>query len=109
MYRKTLIALACAVISAPAFAQSPCPEGLGRPPHDGWVPQRYDTPCTYLRNPSQPADLGYHGNPGGSNGPDYHWGQSMPQLPSTSLTLPQGPFIGGGMGGGQVGGWEWKR
>jgi hypothetical protein len=40
MYRKTLIALACAVISAPAFAQSPC--GLFHQPPG----------CSYLNQPT---------------------------------------------------------
>jgi hypothetical protein len=98
-----------------------CPKGLGRPPHDGWVPPRYDTPCTYLRNPSepsQPVDLRYRGDPdrlkgptNGSNGPDYS--KPIPQLPSTSLPkLPEGPVGGSGLGSGDgayIGGWEWKR
>lgn len=100
--------------------ESLCLEGLGRPPHDGWVPPRYDAPCTYLRNPSQPSqpvDLQYHGDPNrlkgptnGSNGPDYT--QPIPQLPSTPLKLPKGPVIGSGLGSGDgahIGGWEWKR
>jgi hypothetical protein len=92
MYRKTLIALARAVISAPAFAQSPCPGGLGRPSH-------YDAPCTYLRNPSQPVDnpsqpvdLAYHGNPNSLIGPVHRGaGSNGPTLaahPSVALNLP---------------------
>jgi hypothetical protein len=43
--------------------ESLCPPGLGRPPHVAGMPPRYDPPCTYLRNPSQPskpADLQVH-------------------------------------------------
>jgi hypothetical protein len=66
-----------------ALAQeSLCPEGLGRPPHVAGMPPRYDPPCTYLRNPSQPskpADLQVHGDipnllkgpTNDPNGPDY--------------------------------------
>jgi hypothetical protein len=116
MYRKTIITLACAVISAPAFAQSPCPAGLGR---------HLDPPCSpYLRNPAQPvpkpappADLTYHGNPNGSNGspirpstgPDYVWDRHFkPPSTSTTLTPPKNIFVGSGisqgMDQGQVGG-----
>lgn len=44
MCRKTFIALACAAISAPAFAQTlpPCPREL----------TRRQEPCTYLTPPS---------------------------------------------------------
>lgn len=99
--------------------ESLCP-GLGRAPHVAGMPPRYDTPCTYLRNPSQPSqpvDLQYHGDPdrlkgptSRSNGPDYS--QPIPQLPSTSLQVPKGPFHSSGLGSGDgahIGGWEWKR
>jgi hypothetical protein len=50
MYRKALIALACAVISAPAFAQTlpRCPDGLTYPHYN-------QKPCTYLTPPSPPT------------------------------------------------------
>ena len=87
--------------------ESLCPEGLSRRPHDG---------CTYLRNPSQPVDLQFHGDPdrlkgpmNRSTGPDYS--KPIPQLPSTSLKLPDGPFHSSGLGSGDgahIGGWEGK-
>jgi hypothetical protein len=107
MYRKTLIALACAVISAPAFAQSSLPECPRQ-----LILSRYQEPCRYLTPPSPrspPIDLSVHGEPNGWNGPDYKWGQRMPDLPSTKFQLPPGPFVRGGMGGGTIGGYEWKR
>jgi hypothetical protein len=88
--------------------ESLCPEGLSRRPQDG---------CTYLRNPSQPVDLQFHGDPdrfkgpmNRPNGPDYS--KPIPQLPSNSLKVPEGPFHSSGLGSGDgahIGGWEWKR
>jgi hypothetical protein len=87
--------------------ESLCPPGLGRPP----------APCTYLRNPSQSVDLQYRGDPdrfkgptNGSNGPDYS--KPIPQLPSNSPKVPEGPTHTGGLGSGDgahIFGWEWKR
>jgi hypothetical protein len=87
--------------------ENPCPEGLSRRPHDG---------CTYLRDPSQSVDLKFHGDPdrlkgpmNRSNGPDYS--KPIPQLPSTSLKLPDGPYHSGGLGSGDgahIGGWGGK-
>jgi hypothetical protein len=62
--------------------ESLCPPGLGRPPHVGSFPPRYDPKCHYLRDPSQPskpADLQVHGDipnllkgpTNDPNGPDY--------------------------------------
>jgi hypothetical protein len=81
-----------------------CPPGLGRPPHVGSFPPRYDPPCTYLRKepvkiplPSQVPDPnpgGVKGPTNGSNGTDYS--KPIPQSPSTSLPkLPEdkGPVI----------------
>ena len=87
--------------------ESLCPEGLSRRPPDG---------CTYLRNPSQPVDLQFHGDPdrfkgpmNRPNGPDYS--KPIPQLPSNSLKVPEGPFHSSGLGSGDgahIGGWEGK-
>lgn len=105
-----------------ALEQERCPEGLGRPRHDGWVPPRYDTPCSYLRDPSQPSqpvDIKVHGDPdrfkgpmsgGGSNSPDYS--RPIPQPPANSVQVPKGPYHTGGLGsgdGGHIVGWEWNR
>jgi hypothetical protein len=65
--------------------ESLCPPGLGRPPHMGSFPPRYDPKCHYLRDPSgpsqpsKPADLQVHGDipnllkgpTNDPNGPDY--------------------------------------
>jgi hypothetical protein len=79
MYRKTLIALACAVISAPAFAQTlpRCPDGL----------THHQEPCTYLTPPSyKPSfDSTYRNSDFGiDRRPDYekHW-RDPPASPST--------------------------
>lgn len=74
MYRKTFIALACAVISAPAFAQSECPHQLTTRPQGQ---------CSYL---TPPADLRVHSEPQGYGvRPDW---KPLPQLPSGGLQLP---------------------
>jgi hypothetical protein len=72
--------------------ESLCPEGLGRPPHVAGMPRRYDPPCTYLRDPSQPANLKVQGDPDRfkspiitrSNGPDYS--KPIRQLDSNPLS-----------------------
>ena len=87
--------------------QNICPEGLSRQ-------SRYDPPCTYLRNPSQPpqpsqpsqpVDIRYKGNPdhlkgpmNGSTGTDYS--KPIPQQPSNSLKPPEGPYHTSGLGTG---------
>ena len=86
-----------------------CPPGLGRPPHVGSFPSRYDPPCTYLRPPSQqpskPVDIHYNGNPDNLKGPmttrptgtDY----TKPIPPSTSKEIKPPPvYHTGGMGSG---------
>src|SRR6185369_15720063 len=94
--------------------QNICPEGLGRP-------SRYDPPCTYLRNPSQPpqpskpVDLQPHGDPdrskGPPNGPKGLDTKPIPQQPSNSPKVPEGPTHSGGQGEGDkahIFGWKWK-
>ena len=84
-----------------------CPEGLSRRPPDG---------CTYLRHPSQSVDLQFHGDPDRFKGPMNHsdipdYAKPLPQLPSNSLKVPDGPFHSGGLGSGDgahIGGWGWK-
>lgn len=84
MYRKTLIALACGVISAPAFAQTslpPCPDKL----------THHQTPCTNLTPPSPPTSTPYiTWKPSPDFGLDrrpvyekYGWGQN-PQGPAST-------------------------
>lgn len=56
------------------LAQEQCPPGLGRPPHVGSFPSRFDPPCTYLKPPSQepPKPVGiprYEGNGDNSQSP----------------------------------------
>jgi hypothetical protein len=111
MHCKILIALACAVIGAPAFAQSgddflqfaqltPCPHQL----------TYHQTPCSNLEfNSSPPPDLSIHSEPNGWTGPDYRWAQRLPERPSSNIQLPSGPVVHGGMSGGTIGGYEWKR
>jgi hypothetical protein len=98
MYRKTLIALACAVISAPAFAQYVPPlSGDGLPPCEL---TNHRAPCSYLDfqhtppnifppnidvNPTPPlaprsdsttaSDTGYGPNPQQPSSPDvfHNW------------------------------------
>ena len=99
-----------------------CPPGLGRPPHVGSFPSRYDPPCTYLRPPSQPdkpVDIRhYNGNPDDLKGPmttrptgtDY----TKPIPPSTSKgpQVPEGPKHSGGQGegdGAHIFSWEFKH
>jgi hypothetical protein len=101
MYRKTLIMLACAVISAPAFAQS----SLSECPHQL---SRNQDQCRYLTPPSRPLDLSVHSEPDGYGGTDYKYGQRL-ERPSTPLQLPDGPLVvHGGMNGGYVGGYGGK-
>jgi|SRR5829696_2436560 hypothetical protein len=90
-----------------------CPEGLHRP-------SRYDPPCTYLRDPSQPSqppvDIHYKGDnehlKGPTNGPkgtDYT--KPIPQAPSNSPKVPEGPVHTGGQGtgdGAHIFGWKFK-
>jgi len=60
------------------------------------------------RNPSQPVDLQYHGDPdrlkspmSRSDGPDYS--KPIPQLPSNSLKLPEfSPYHDGGLNGAHI-------
>ncbi len=105
-----------------------CPEGLGRR-------SPYDPPCTYLRNPSllrpsePPVNLKPNGdNLGGSNGrPDGSMvidTTPIPQQPSNSPKVPEGPKHIGGIEDGtntddgrikqddgtntHIFGWEWK-
>ena len=80
MYRKTLIALACAVISAPAFAQTlpPCPREL----------TRHQEPCTYLTSPSYNFTYKPSSDFGIDRRPEYekHW-RDPPAPASTSDDL----------------------
>ena len=84
MYRKVLIALACAVISAPAFAQSSlpqCPDGL----------RYHQQPCSYLQwnlSPaSPPPDLTPHRPPNwdSMSSQRYGYDRSNPQAPPSTL------------------------
>ena len=61
--------------------ESLCPEGLSRRPPDG---------CTYLRNPSQPLDLQFHGDPDRFKGPVNR--SNGPTTQSPSLSCPQTPL-----------------
>ena len=98
-----------------------CPPGLGRPPHVGSFPSRYDPPCTYLRPPSQespkPAGIPqYNGNPDDlkspimtrPDGPDRY----KPIPPSKEKELEKPPvYHTGGLGtldGAHIGGVEGK-
>jgi hypothetical protein len=88
MYRKTLIALACAVISAPAFAQSECP-------HDKLT----RAPCSILTFPTPPPPP----PPVRTTADEFGYvRQNPPPPPSTDIHLPQGTFGDRGMSGGVV-------
>jgi hypothetical protein len=96
MYRKTLIALACTVISAPAFAQSECP-------HDKLT----RAPCSILTFPTPPPPPP---PPPPVRTTADEFGlvrQNPPPPPSMDLRLPDGLFVGRGMNGGGVGGPQW--
>jgi hypothetical protein len=96
MYRKTLIALACAVISAPAFAQSSLPEC----PHDKLT----RAPCSTLTFPTPPPPA----PPARTTADDFGYVRSNPSPPpATDFHLPGGLFVGRGMNGGGVGGPQW--
>ena len=105
--------------------QQQCPEGLGRR-------SPYDPPCTYLRNPSlptppsKPVDLKPHGDPnkGPTDGSKVLDTKPIPQQPSNSPKVPEGPNHNGGIDDGtktddgrnkaddgtktHVIGWKWK-
>jgi hypothetical protein len=99
MYRKTLIALACAVISAPAFAQSSLPECSHQL-------SRYQEQCSYLTPPPQPSPP--PPPPARTTADDFGYVRSNPSPPpSMDLRLPDGLFVGRGMNGGGVGGPQW--
>ena len=90
MYRKTLIALACAVISAPAFAQSECP-------HDKLT----RAPCSILTFPTPPPPP----PPVRTTADEFGYvRQNPPPPPSAPLQLPNNTFVGPGMNGGGVAG-----
>jgi len=90
-----------------------CPPGLGRPPHVGSFPSRYDPPCTYLRPPSQeppkpdkPVDIHhYNGNPDDLRGPPFTrptgTDYTKPIPPSTEKAIKPPPvYHTGGQGSG---------
>jgi hypothetical protein len=108
------------------LAQEQCPPGLGRPPHVGSFPSRYDPPCTYLRPPSQeppkpdkPVGIPpYNGNPDDlkspimtrPDGPDRY--KPIPPSKEKGPQVPEGPKHSGGLGEndkGHIFSWEFKH
>jgi hypothetical protein len=106
--------------------ESLCPSGLGRPPHVGSFPSRYDPPCTYLRPPSQeppkpdkPVGIPpYTGNPDNLRGPPFtrptgtDYTKPIPPSTSKGPQVPEGPKHSGGLGegdGGHIFSWEGKH
>lgn len=113
MYRKFLLALACAMISAPAFAQSlrpQCPDGLGR------TGSSHQQQCSYLEWNSSRLAPSLWGSSPPSLRPDprpnpdwntsssdaYGYKRPNPQLPpsppSRLETFPVGPTWNEGPG-----------
>jgi hypothetical protein len=88
MYRYTLIVLACAAISAPAFAQGDlpkCPDGLG---------PRNRPDCRYLNPPTRPIPPPEEPR----YDPIYKWNEKITK-PENTFKLPDTPW-GGTLGGG---------
>jgi hypothetical protein len=108
MYRKTLIALACAVISVPAFAQGPESSRYRQLPPCPSQLTRNQAPCANLewnRSPPSPPPK----TDERTSAERYGWGRNPPAPPSTLDTLGKkfersGPTYRDGLPG-----WRWGR